>query len=48
MELRKRRKVYELWKKRQITQEGHKDVMRLFREKISRPNPNLNIIWLLP
>ena len=36
LELRKKKTVYDFWKKRQATQEGYKDVMRLCREKIRR------------
>ena len=35
LELRdKKKRVYDLWKKRQVTQEDYKDVVRLCREKI--------------
>ncbi|GAB0204752.1 hypothetical protein GRJ2_002940800 [Grus japonensis] len=40
LELRKKRRVYGLWKKGQATQEDYKDVVRLSTEKISWPKPN--------
>ncbi|KAK4815414.1 hypothetical protein QYF61_001402 [Mycteria americana] len=36
LELRKKKRVYDFWKKGQATQEDYKDVVRLCREKIRR------------
>jgi len=43
LELRTKKRVYDLWKKGQATQEDYKDVMRLFREKIRRDKAQLEI-----
>ncbi|KAK4827846.1 LOW QUALITY PROTEIN: hypothetical protein QYF61_021983 [Mycteria americana] len=43
LELRKKRRVYDLWKKGQATQEDYKDVVRLCREKIRRTKAQLEI-----
>ena len=43
LELRKKRRVYDLWKKRQETQEDYKDVVRLCREKIRRAKAQLEL-----
>ena len=43
LELRKKRRVYELWKKGQATQEDYKDVMRFCREKIRRAKAQLEL-----
>ncbi|KAK4821440.1 hypothetical protein QYF61_020023 [Mycteria americana] len=43
LELRKKRRVYDLWKKGQATQEDYKDVMRLCREKIRRAKDQLEL-----
>ena len=43
LELRKKKTVYDFWKKRQATQEGYKDVMRLCREKIRRAKAQLEL-----
>ncbi|KAK4819007.1 hypothetical protein QYF61_024123 [Mycteria americana] len=43
LEFRKKRRVYELWKKGQATQEGYQDVMRLRREKIRRAKAQLEL-----
>ena len=40
LELQEKKRVYDLWKKGQATQEDYKDVMRLCREKIRRAKPN--------
>ncbi|KAK4831158.1 hypothetical protein QYF61_015628 [Mycteria americana] len=40
---RKKRRVYDLWKKGQATQEDYKDVMRLGREKIRRAKAQLEL-----
>jgi len=37
------KRVYELWKKEQATQEDYKDVMRLCREKIRRSKTQLEL-----
>ncbi|KAK4826428.1 LOW QUALITY PROTEIN: hypothetical protein QYF61_008961 [Mycteria americana] len=42
-ELRKKRRVHDLWKKGQATQEDYKDVVRLCREKIRRAKAWLEI-----
>ncbi|KAK4818760.1 hypothetical protein QYF61_018932 [Mycteria americana] len=42
-ELRKKRRVYDLWKKGQATQEDYKDVMRLCREKIRGAKAQLEL-----
>jgi len=36
LELRKKKRAYDLWKKEQATHEDYKDVVRLQREKIRR------------
>ncbi|KAK4811142.1 LOW QUALITY PROTEIN: hypothetical protein QYF61_019773 [Mycteria americana] len=41
LECRKKRRVYDLWKKGQATQEDYKDVVRLCREKIRRAKAQL-------
>ena len=41
--LRKKRRVYDLWKKGQATQEDYKDVVRLHREKIRRAKAQLEL-----
>ena len=41
LELRKKRRVYDLWKKGQATQEDYKDVVRLCREKVRRAKAQL-------
>lgn len=46
LEFRKRR-VYELWKKGQATQEDYKDVVMFAGRKLEEPKPNGNLIWLL-
>ncbi|GAB0179390.1 mitochondrial enolase superfamily member 1 [Grus japonensis] len=43
LELRKKGRVYGLWKKMQATQEDYKDVMRLCREKIRRAKAQLEL-----
>ncbi|KAK4817900.1 hypothetical protein QYF61_002284 [Mycteria americana] len=43
LELRKKRRVYDLWKKGQATQEDYKDVMRFCREKIRRAKAHLEL-----
>ncbi|KAK4824994.1 hypothetical protein QYF61_022520 [Mycteria americana] len=43
LELRKKRRVYDLWKKGQATQEDYRDVMRLCREKIRRAKAQLEL-----
>ena len=43
LELRKKRRVYDLWKKGQATQEDYKDVVRLCREKIRRAKAQLEL-----
>ncbi|KAK4832198.1 hypothetical protein QYF61_021031 [Mycteria americana] len=43
LELRKKRRVYDLWKKGQVTQEGYKGVARLCREKIRRAKAELEL-----
>ena len=45
LELRKKTRVYDLWKKGQATQEDYMDVVRLCREKIRRAKaqPELNL-----
>ncbi|KAK4810854.1 hypothetical protein QYF61_008826 [Mycteria americana] len=43
LELRKNRRVYDLWKKVQATQEDHKDVVRLCREEIRRAKAQLEL-----
>ncbi|KAK4806242.1 LOW QUALITY PROTEIN: hypothetical protein QYF61_013386 [Mycteria americana] len=43
LELRKKKRVYDLWKKGQATQEDYKDVMRLGREKIRRAKVKLEL-----
>ncbi|KAK4831739.1 hypothetical protein QYF61_018869 [Mycteria americana] len=43
LELRKKRRVYDLWKKGQATQEDYKDVMTLCREKIRRAKARLEL-----
>ncbi|KAK4826490.1 hypothetical protein QYF61_009563 [Mycteria americana] len=43
LELRKKRRVYDLWKKGQATQENHKDVVRLCREKIRSTKAQLEL-----
>lgn len=42
LEFRKKKRVYNLWKKRQTTQENYKDV-RLFREKIEKVKVQLEL-----
>ena len=41
LEFRKKKRVYDLWKKRQATQENYKDIVRLCREKIRRAKAQL-------
>jgi len=43
LELRKKRRVYILWKKGQATQEDYKDIMRLCREKVRRAKAQLEL-----
>ncbi|KAK4808512.1 hypothetical protein QYF61_005829 [Mycteria americana] len=43
LELRKKRRVYNLWKKGQATQEDYKGVARLCREKIRRAKAELEL-----
>ncbi|KAK4823930.1 hypothetical protein QYF61_008316 [Mycteria americana] len=43
LELRKKRRVYDLWKKGQATQEDYKDVVRLCRKKIRRARAQLEL-----
>ncbi|KAK4807004.1 LOW QUALITY PROTEIN: hypothetical protein QYF61_000333 [Mycteria americana] len=43
LELRKKKRVYDLWKKGQATQEDYKDVVRLCREKIRRAKAQLQL-----
>ena len=43
LELREKRRVSDLWKKGQATQEGYKDVMRLCREKIRMVKAQLEL-----
>ncbi|KAK4816543.1 hypothetical protein QYF61_017744 [Mycteria americana] len=43
LELRKKRRVYDLWKKGQATQEDYKGVVRLCREKIRRAKAELEL-----
>ncbi|KAK4832555.1 LOW QUALITY PROTEIN: hypothetical protein QYF61_024055 [Mycteria americana] len=43
LELRKKRRVYDLWKKGQTTREDYKDVVRLCREKIRRAKAQLEL-----
>ncbi|KAK4830772.1 hypothetical protein QYF61_013261 [Mycteria americana] len=43
LELRKKRRVYDLWKKGRATQEGYKGVARLCREKIRRAKAELEL-----
>ncbi|KAK4807164.1 hypothetical protein QYF61_024284 [Mycteria americana] len=43
LELRKKRRVYDLWKKGQATQEDYKGVARLCREKIRRAKADLEL-----
>ncbi|KAK4825642.1 hypothetical protein QYF61_001427 [Mycteria americana] len=43
LELRKKRRVYDLWKKGQATQEDYKGVARLCREKIRRAKAELDL-----
>ncbi|KAK4810837.1 LOW QUALITY PROTEIN: hypothetical protein QYF61_008809 [Mycteria americana] len=43
LELRKKRRVYDLWKKGQATQEDYKGVARLCREKIRRAKAKLEL-----
>ncbi|KAK4816305.1 hypothetical protein QYF61_014603 [Mycteria americana] len=43
LELRKKRRVYELWKKGQASQEDYKGVVRLCREKIRRAEAELGL-----
>ncbi|KAK4826962.1 hypothetical protein QYF61_012811 [Mycteria americana] len=43
LELRRKRRVYELWKKGQATQEDYKGVARLWREKIRRAKAELEL-----
>ncbi|KAK4832941.1 hypothetical protein QYF61_026584 [Mycteria americana] len=43
LELRKKRRVYNLWKKGQATQEDYKDVVRLCREKIRRARAQIEL-----
>ncbi|KAK4822673.1 hypothetical protein QYF61_019040 [Mycteria americana] len=43
LELRKKRRVYDLWKKGQVSQEDYKGVVRLCREKIRRDKAELEL-----
>ncbi|KAK4816300.1 hypothetical protein QYF61_014598 [Mycteria americana] len=43
LELRKKKRFYDLWKKGQATQEDYKDVVRLCREKIRRTKAQLEL-----
>ena len=47
LELRNKRRVYNLLKKGQATQEDYKDVVRLCREKIRRAKAQLDLSCLL-
>ena len=47
LELREKKRVYDLWKKGQATQEDYEDVVRLCREKTRKAKDQLNLIWLL-
>ncbi|KAK4827767.1 hypothetical protein QYF61_021512 [Mycteria americana] len=46
LELRKKRRVCDLWKKEQATEEDYKDVMRLCRDKIRRAKAQLEFNML--
>lgn len=47
-ELRKKKRIYDLYKKGCATQKDYNDVVRLCREKvIEGPKPNWILIWLL-
>ena len=37
---RKKRRVYDLWKKGQATQEDYKDIVMLCRDKVKEPKPS--------
>lgn len=41
LELRKKRRVYDLWKKGHLTEEDYKDVVKLCSEKIGRSKAQL-------
>ena len=43
LELRKKKRVYDLWKKGQATQADYKDVMKLCGEKIRRAKAQLEL-----
>ena len=43
LELRKKRRVCDLWKKEQAAQDDYKDVVRLCREKIRRAKAQLEL-----
>jgi len=43
LELRIKRRVYDLWKKGQATQEDYRDFVRLCREKIRRAKAQLEL-----
>ena len=43
LELKKKRRVYDLWKKGQATQEDYRAVVRLCREKIRRVKAHLEL-----
>ncbi|KAK4828384.1 hypothetical protein QYF61_026122 [Mycteria americana] len=43
LEIRKKRRVYDLWKKGQATQKDYKDVVRLCRQKIRRAKAQLEL-----
>ena len=43
LQLRNKRRVYDLWKKGQATQEDYRDVVRLCREKIRRVKAQLEL-----
>ena len=43
LELREKKRVYDLWKKGQATQEDYMDVMRLCREEIRRAKSQLEL-----
>lgn len=40
---KRKKKVYDLWKKGQATQEGYKDAVRLCREEIRRAKAQIKI-----
>ncbi|KAK4831113.1 hypothetical protein QYF61_015416 [Mycteria americana] len=48
LELRKKRRVYDLWKKGQVTQEDYKGVARLCRKKIRKAKAELELNLAAP